>query len=58
MWILISWLRQKPADLDIQFLQKMINPGSAGQGLILMRLPRGETMFSSQSYVCFNSIID
>ena len=32
MWILISWLRQKPADLDLQCFQKRINPGSAAQG--------------------------
>ena len=35
MWILIRWLCQKPADLDLQCLQKRINPVSAGQGLIL-----------------------
>ena len=33
MWILIRWLRQKPADLDLQCFQKRINEGSAGQGL-------------------------
>ena len=33
-WILIRWLRQKPADQDLQcFQKKRINEGSAGQGL-------------------------
>ena len=31
--ILIRWLRQKPADLDLQSSQNRINPGTAGQGL-------------------------
>ena len=31
--IQISWLHQKPADLDLQCFQKRINSGSAGQGL-------------------------
>ena len=34
MCILISWLHQEPADLDVQCFQKRINTGSAGQGLI------------------------
>ena len=29
------WLCQKPSDLDLQCFQKRINPGSAGQGLII-----------------------
>ena len=33
MWILISWLHQKPADLDLHCFQKEINPGPAGHGL-------------------------
>ena len=35
VWILIRWLRQKPADLiySVFFLKKKTNPGSAGQGL-------------------------
>ena len=35
MWIQIRWLRQKPADLDLQcvFLKKRINQGSTGKGL-------------------------
>ena len=34
LWILISWLLKKPADLDPQcFLLIRISPGSAGQGL-------------------------
>ena len=28
MWILIRWLCQKPADLDLHFFQKEINPDS------------------------------
>ena len=35
MWVLIRWLRQKPADLDLQCFQKRINEGLAGQGLTL-----------------------
>ena len=35
MWILIRWLHQKPADLNLHCFQKRINPVSAGQGLIL-----------------------
>ena len=38
MWILIRWLRQKPADLDLQCFQKTINPGSVEQGLISLPL--------------------
>ena len=35
MLILIRWLHQKPADLDLQcFPKKRINSGSAGQELI------------------------
>ena len=32
--IQISWLLQKPTDLDLHCLQNRIYPGSAGQGLI------------------------
>ena len=38
MWILIRWLHQKPADLDLQCFQIGINLGSAGQGLIKVLL--------------------
>ena len=31
--IQISWLLQKPTDLDLHCLQNRIYPGSAGQGL-------------------------
>ena len=34
MQIQISWLLQKPTDLDLHCLQRQGNPGSAGQGLI------------------------
>ena len=33
MQIQISWLLQKPTDLDLHCLQNRIYPGSAGQGL-------------------------
>ena len=33
LWILIRWLRQKPADLDLQCFQKIINSRSALQGI-------------------------
>ena len=33
--IQISWLLQKPTDLDLHCLQVRIYPGSAGQGLII-----------------------
>ena len=32
-WILIRWLRQKPADLDLQCFQKGIRSGSAGMSV-------------------------
>ena len=34
VWILIRWLHQKPADLDLQCFKKNthIKPGSVGQG--------------------------
>ena len=38
MQIQISWLLQKPTDLDLHCLQNNIYPGSAGQGLILLPL--------------------
>ena len=34
MWIVISWLLMKPADLDLQCFQNRIDLCSAGQGLI------------------------
>ena len=34
MQIQISWLLQKPTDLDLHCLQNRVYPGSAGQGLI------------------------
>ena len=34
--ILFSWLRRKPADLDLLCLKKKMNLGSAGQGLICL----------------------
>ena len=33
MWILISWLYKKPADLDQHCFHKRINRDSANQGL-------------------------
>ena len=36
VWILISWLHEKPADPDLHcnsVLKKQINPGVAGQGV-------------------------
>ena len=38
VWILIRWLHQKPADLDLQCFQKRINPGSGGQELNIIRV--------------------
>ena len=39
VWILIRWLLQKPADLDLQcFQKKKINPGWAGQGIMFVCL--------------------
>ena len=34
LWILIRWLRLKPADKDLQCSENRIYPGSARQGLI------------------------
>ena len=36
MQIQISWLLEKPTDLDLHCLQNRIYPGSAGQGLRVM----------------------
>ena len=33
MWILIRWLPQKPADLDLKCFQKRKHAGLAGQGV-------------------------
>ena len=38
VWILIRWLCQKPAELDLQCLYKMIYPSSAGQELTIFIL--------------------
>ena len=38
MQIQISWLFQKPTDLDLHCLQSSIYPSSAGQGLMLIML--------------------
>ena len=35
MQIQISWLLQKPTDLDLHCLKRRVHPGSAGQGLNL-----------------------
>ena len=37
--IQISWLLQKPTDLDLHCLQNRIYPGSAGHGLMSLRSP-------------------
>ena len=34
VWILIRWLRQKQAGMDLQCFQKRIHPDSEGQGLV------------------------
>ena len=39
MQIQISWLRQKPTDLDLHCLQGKAYPGSAGQGLRTQIIP-------------------
>ena len=36
--IQISWLLQKPTDLDLHCLQNRVYPGSAGQGLRLLKV--------------------
>ena len=36
MLILIRWLCQKPADLDLQCFENRIDPDSAGQWLIVI----------------------
>ena len=38
VWIKIRWLCWKPVDLDLQCFQKSVNPGSAGQGLIIINV--------------------
>ena len=46
MWILIRWLRQEPADLDLQCFHIFLKTtGSAGQGLNLSE-------YSSASILC------
>ena len=38
MWILIRWLRKKPADLDLHcFKKNSINPGSTEQGQVRIK---------------------
>ena len=47
VWILISWLHQKPADLDQQCFKKMNRiPGTAGQWL------KEAWVNSSMNYKC------
>ena len=41
VWILISWLHEKPADLELQCFQKRIHQGPAGQGFSQQVRPRG-----------------
>ena len=38
---------QKPADLDLQYLQNMINPGLAGQCLVFVSTSDTVAIFSS-----------
>ena len=37
VWILVRWLHQKPADLDLQCFKKRINLGSVGQAINWIR---------------------
>ena len=52
MLIQISWLLQKPTDLDLHCLQRQGYPGSAGQGLIAKAL----TLFWPQSSILENGV--
>ena len=45
MWILIRWLPQKPADLDLHCFQNWIAPSSAGQGLSTLFLLQDLSIF-------------
>ena len=47
MWILIRWLHQKPADLDLHCFQKRINTGSAREWLQFLYLSD-----IKQSHIC------
>ena len=39
MQIQITWLLQKPTDLDLHCLQRQVYPDSAGQGLTMVSCP-------------------
>ena len=54
--IQISWLLQKPTDLDLHCLQVRIYPGSAGQGLRNFTFQPDEArMFGTEVFVLLNS---
>ena len=51
MQIQISWLLQKPTDLDLHCLQNRVYPGSGGQGLRLIMPPpeaQGNIVFGQE----------
>ena len=48
--IQISWLLQKPTDLDLHCLQNMVYPGSAGQGLTVF--VEFQTLFFVICWIC------
>ena len=49
--IQISWLLQKPTDLDLHCLQKRTYPGSAGQGLIYSHFVQTITILHRHIYL-------
>ena len=56
MQIQISWLLQKPTDLDLHCLQKVLSrvyPGSAGQGL-MEQYPNNNLKVDTASILCVN----
>ena len=53
VWILISWLLKKPADLDLHFFQKRIYQGSAGQGLSFIK----PIVYSKIIVLCMNKFL-
>ena len=61
MQIQISWLLQKPTDLDLHCLQNRVYPGSAGQGLksnkaVLFHLSYRKSIMlrlNSSAMICF-----
>ena len=55
--IQISWLLQKPTDLDLHCLQNRVYPGSAGQGLINGEIRKLSICFGWKKHLIWSHVV-